>query len=148
MDQVKIGIFIAKCRREKDLTQRQLADKIGVSDKAVSKWECGNGLPEAGCMIPLCDALGISVNELLSGERIPETEYQEKAEDNMVALSEWKAQMNKQNQNWKWDTAKKGIGFGSALAMVLSFHMHTSVFYAILHGLLGWLYVIYYLIKY
>lgn len=67
MDQVKTGCFIAQCRKEKNMTQRQLADVLGISDKTISKWETGKGLPEAGCMVPLCEALGISVNELLTG---------------------------------------------------------------------------------
>ncbi|MGN1099508.1 MAG: helix-turn-helix domain-containing protein, partial [Christensenellales bacterium] len=75
MDQQKTGRFIATCRKKNGLTQRQLADKVGVSDKAVSKWECGNGLPEVSLMLPLCEILGVSVNELLSGEKIEASEY-------------------------------------------------------------------------
>lgn len=85
MDQVKIGRFIAAMRKEKNLTQRQLADHLEISDKTVSKWECGNGLPEVGTMLPLCEALGISVNELLTGERVGPA-YQERAEENLVEL--------------------------------------------------------------
>lgn len=55
MDQTKVGRFIAECRKEKNMTQRQLADEIGISDKAISKWETGRGLPEAGYMVPLCE---------------------------------------------------------------------------------------------
>lgn len=86
MDQAKIGAFIAQARKEKSYTQRQLADILGISDKTVSKWETGNGLPEVSLMMPLCDALGITVNELLSGERLSEQTYQAKAEENMVRL--------------------------------------------------------------
>ena len=86
MDQVKIGQFIAQLRKEKKLTQRQLADKFLISDKTVSKWECGKGLPEVSLMLPLCEELGISVNELLSGEKIPEKDYREKAEENIMEL--------------------------------------------------------------
>ncbi len=85
MDQIKIGRFIAAVRKEQNLTQRELAELLEISDKTVSKWECGNGLPEVGTMLPLCQALGISVNELLTGERL-ESEYQEKAEENLVSL--------------------------------------------------------------
>lgn len=67
MDQIRIGRFIAQCRKTGGLTQRQLADGLGISDKTVSKWECGNGLPEVSLMLPLCEALGITVNDLLSG---------------------------------------------------------------------------------
>lgn len=86
MDQIKIGQFIAQMRKEKKFTQRQLADKLLISDKTVSKWECGKGLPEVSLMLPLCEELGINVNELLSGEKIPEKNYREKAEENIMEL--------------------------------------------------------------
>ncbi len=86
MDQVKIGRFIAQMRKEKELTQRQLADELLISDKTVSKWETGKGLPEVSLMMPLCETLNITVNELLSGERISEESYKEKAEEIMVDL--------------------------------------------------------------
>ena len=86
MDQIRIGNFIAQCRKTQNLTQRQLADELGISDKTVSKWECGNGLPEVSLMLPLCTALGITVNDLLSGERIAQADYQKKAEENMMEL--------------------------------------------------------------
>ena len=86
MDQVRIGKFIAESRRSKGLTQRQLADALAISDKTVSKWETGRGLPEVSLMLPLCGALGITVNDLLSGERISAADYQKKAEGNMMNL--------------------------------------------------------------
>lgn len=85
MDQKKIGRFIAAKRKEKSLTQQALADLVGISNKTVSKWECGNGLPEVSLMLPLCNALGITVNELLSGETL-DNSYQEKAEENLIGL--------------------------------------------------------------
>ena len=69
MDQEKIGKFIFSRRNKLKLTQQELANKIGVTDKAVSKWERGKGMPDYSLFIPLCDALGITVNELLAGER-------------------------------------------------------------------------------
>ncbi len=143
MDQIKSGRFLAACRKEKDLTQRQLAELLHVSDKTVSKWETGKGLPEAQLMLPLCEALGISVNELLSGERLTETEYQRKAEENMVNLIE--GQKGRQGVG---SGVKTGIGFGAALAMVLSYHTYTSVWLAILHGILGWVYVVYHMLRF
>lgn len=86
MDQIKIGRFIAGERKRKGYTQRQLADILGISDKTVSKWECGNGFPEVSFLLPLCDELDLSVNELLAGERISEDEYRKKAEENMMNL--------------------------------------------------------------
>ena len=70
MDQLKIGKFIAECRKQKNLTQMQLAEKLGITDKAISKWERGIAMPDTSIMLELCDILGISVNELLSGEKI------------------------------------------------------------------------------
>ena len=86
MDQKQIGKFIAERRRAQSLTQRQLADALSISDKTISKWECGNGLPEVSLMLPLCEKLDINVNELLSGECLSETQYFEKAENNMLDL--------------------------------------------------------------
>ncbi|MGN0814157.1 MAG: helix-turn-helix domain-containing protein [Candidatus Coproplasma sp.] len=86
MDQRKTGKFIAQCRKDKGLTQRQLAEAIDVSDKTVSKWECGNGLPEVSLMLPLCEILEISVNELLCGERIQASDYKIKAEVTLMEL--------------------------------------------------------------
>lgn len=71
MNQQKIGGFIAGLRKKRNFTQKKIAEKLGVSEKTVSKWECGNGLPEVGYMEPLCDILGITVDELLAGEYIP-----------------------------------------------------------------------------
>ena len=70
MDQIKIGEFIAECRKKQNLTQGQLAEKLGITDRAVSKWENGRTMPDSSLMLDLCDILNISVNELLSGEVI------------------------------------------------------------------------------
>lgn len=86
MDQIKIGKFIADERKKKNYTQRQLAEILNISDKTISKWERGNGFPEISLLLPLCDELGITVNELLSGERLQEADYKKKAEENMVNL--------------------------------------------------------------
>ena len=86
MDQIQIGKFIAESRKAKDLTQRQFADALSISDKTISKWECGKGLPEVSLMLPLCAALEITVNDLLSGEKVSEVDYQRKAEGNMMDL--------------------------------------------------------------
>ena len=70
MNQIKIGRFIAECRKNINLTQMQLAEKLGITDKAISKWERGIAMPDTSIMLELCDILGISVNELLSGEKM------------------------------------------------------------------------------
>lgn len=86
MDQVKTGRFIAGERKKKGYTQKQLAEKLQISDKTISKWECGNGFPEVSLLLPLCSELDITVNELLSGEKVSEEDYRNKAEENMVNL--------------------------------------------------------------
>ena len=86
MDCVKIGKLIRKLRMERGMSQRELALGLGVLPKTVSKWECGKGLPEVSLMLPLCAALDMTVNDLLSGERVSSTDYQKKAEGNMIDL--------------------------------------------------------------
>ena len=84
MNQEKIGKFILELRREKNMTQQELADKIGVTDRAISKWENGRGMPDLSLMIPLCKELDITINELISGEKIEKKDYQSKLEENIV----------------------------------------------------------------
>lgn len=86
MNQEKIGTFIADIRKSQGMSQKQLANIVGVTDKSVSKWENGKSLPEISKMEPLCDALHININELLSGERLSEAVYLQKAEENMLNL--------------------------------------------------------------
>lgn len=94
MNQTEIGKFITKCRKEKKLTQAQLAEKLNITDRAVSKWETGKSMPDSSVMLELCDILGITVNELLSGEKIelPNGEemdmelYEKKVDENLIAL--------------------------------------------------------------
>lgn len=81
MNQEKIGKFIFTLRKEKNFTQQELADKIGVTDRAISKWENGRGMPDLSLMKPLCEELGITINELISGERISKDDYQVKLEE-------------------------------------------------------------------
>ncbi|MDE7351872.1 MAG: helix-turn-helix transcriptional regulator [Acetatifactor sp.] len=86
MNQKKIGAFIAQCRKEKNLTQMQLAELLEITNQAVSKWENGRGMPDVSLLQPLCDVLGISLNELFSGEHISAEEYKGKAEENISKL--------------------------------------------------------------
>ena len=95
MDLIKIGKFIADCRKEKNLTQSELAEKLGITDRAISKWENGNCLPDAGKMLELCGILGITVNELLSGEKINMNDYQKKSEELLVELARREEKKNK-----------------------------------------------------
>lgn len=83
MNQIKIGKFIASCRKEQGMTQANLAEKPGITDRAVSKWENGKSMPDSGIMLELCELLEINVNELLSGEKIDMNNYEEKTEENL-----------------------------------------------------------------
>ena len=82
----KFSVNLKNLRNEKGITQKQLSEKLAISDKTISKWERGNGFPEVSLLLPLCNELEITVNELLSGERVSEEEYLKKAEENMVNL--------------------------------------------------------------
>ena len=96
MDLSRIGKFIAECRKNKSLTQLQLADSLGITDKAVSKWERGLAMPDSSIMLQLCDILGISVNELLSGEKIAMENINREAEKKLLELIKEKEQKDKQ----------------------------------------------------
>lgn len=95
MEQVKIGEFIAKCRKNKNMTQLQLAEKLNITDRAISKWETGKGMPDSSIMLELCSELDITVNELLSGERINRNDYNKKAEENLIELKKIDESKNK-----------------------------------------------------
>lgn len=94
MDQMKTGKFIATLRKEKGLTQSKLAEMLDITDRAVSKWERGISLPDSSIMLPLCEILGINVNELLTGERIMEN-YNKKAEENLLEMTKMKEENDK-----------------------------------------------------
>lgn len=95
MDQIKIGKFIAERRKEQNLTQMQLAEKLGVTDRAVSKWERGKAMPDSSIMLELCALLKITVNELLSGENINMENYNEELEKNLLEAVKQKEQADK-----------------------------------------------------
>ena len=84
MNQEKIGRFIAELRKEKRMTQIDLANKLGITDRAISKWENGRGMPDLSLLPPLCEILDVSINELLSGARLDKKDYQEKLEENII----------------------------------------------------------------
>ena len=95
MDQVKVGKFIAEQRKKKNLTQMQLAEKLYLTDRAISKWECGKSLPDASIMLDLCEILEISVNELLTGEELEMKDYNRQAELNLVEMTKQKEEADK-----------------------------------------------------
>lgn len=96
------GAFIAKCRKEKGLTQEKLAEKLFVSEKAVSKWECGKGFPDTSLIVPLCEVLEITANELLSGKRLSMEDYKQNAESNLVSLKDMQAKSSKHLLMLEW----------------------------------------------
>ena len=104
MDQEKIGKFILEIRKQNGMTQKELAEQIGVSDKTISKWECGNSIPDITYLEALCNSLEISVNELLSGQCLSGESYSEKAEENIMAL------MKENESNRRSGIAKNVLG--------------------------------------
>ena len=122
MNQLKIGKFIAECRKEKGLTQAQLAEKLGITDKAVSKWERGIAMPDTSIMLELCGILGISVNEMLSGEKISIENNDKKNERLFLDLSNEIEQKNKMIRTSMWIMMIVSIIFllgGCAVAALL-----------------------------
>lgn len=87
MNQEKIGKFIAKCRKEQELTQEQLAEQLGITYKAVSKWECGKGLPDVSLYEPLCKILKISLNEFFAGQHLTQSELLKNSEQNILNIA-------------------------------------------------------------
>lgn len=115
MDLAKTGKFIQERRKAKNLTQVQLAQKISVSEKTISKWECGNGFPDTTLMLPLCKALDITANELLSGKLLPtENEYKEIAEQNLLTL---KSQQEKSTKHLL--TIEYVVGYMSSISFIV-----------------------------
>lgn len=96
MDLKIIGAFIASQRKAAGLTQAKLAEKLNISEKTVSKWECGNGFVDTTLMLPLCKELGITANELLSGKKLADSEYKQSAEQNLIALKDAQQKATKQ----------------------------------------------------
>lgn len=150
MNQQAIGQFIATKRREQNLTQEQLAEKIGVSNKTVSKWETGKTMPDYSVVERLCEVLNISVSELIAGKE-NETDANNSSLDENVALLSYKVEQLEKHKNTRTETDKTvhtGVSFGCVIAAVVSYVHWQSIGWAILHGMLGWIYIIYYLIKY
>lgn len=114
MDQEKIGRFIASCRKENGLTQAALAEKLGITDRAVSKWENGKSLPDASIMLELCSILNINVNELLTGERLNMNNYKEIAEQNLLEMARREEEINR--NFLKMETV---IGYMSSIAFMV-----------------------------
>jgi len=114
MNQVKIGKFIASKRKEQGLTQLQLAEKLGITDRAVSKWETGKSLPDASLMPELCKLLKITINDLLCGEVVSVENYNEKAEKALLEMVK-----KEEMQNKKLMMYENVIGFGSTISFLI-----------------------------
>ena len=102
MDQLKIGKFIAECRKKKNLTQMQLAEKLSITDRAVSKWETGKSLPDSSIMLELCKLLEISVNDLLSGEVVTMENYNKEMENRLIEMIKQKEESDKRLLALEW----------------------------------------------
>lgn len=102
MNQVKIGKFIAECRKKNNLTQMQLAEKLNITDRAISKWENGKAMPDSSIMLDLCNELKISVNELLSGKMIDMNNYNEIAEKTLLEMAKKEETQNKRLMTSMW----------------------------------------------
>ena len=98
MDQLKIGRFIAERRREQGLTQAELAEKLHITDRAVSKWETGRGVPDSSIMLALCELLDINVNDLLSGEKIEISSYNRELENKLLEMIKEKGLLEKEGK--------------------------------------------------
>ena len=122
MDQIKIGKFIAECRKNANLTQMQLSEKLGITDKAISKWERGISMPDTSIMLELCDILGISVNELLSGEKIQMENNDQKNEQLLLEMAKELEKKSKTIWNAMWTIMTVSIiGLLGGLTLVAYF---------------------------
>lgn len=110
MNQKQIGLFIAQLRREKNLTQEQLGERVGVTNKTVSRWENGNYMPDLATLQILCAELDVSVNELLSGRRLEEEEFRQKADENLLCTMQQMKAMRRLKSVSQF-FASAGVGF-------------------------------------
>ena len=127
MDQIKIGKFISSCRKEQGMTQAALAEKLGISDRAVSKWETGKSMPDSGIMLELCSFLGINVNELLSGEKIMTEVYDKRAEENLLEMRRQVEEKNRQLLRTEYLIVIPVVAMGLVLILVAGLVEMSSV---------------------
>ncbi len=129
-----VGKNIKKIRTELNMTQEELAEKISVTRQAVSNWETEKTQPDIETLEQISEVLGVTIEELIYGKQKSSQGTLEKGKDVMLNVTK--------------GSTKSGIGFGAALAIVISYVKWQSVGWAIFHGLLNWVYVVYFLIKY
>lgn len=130
MDQVKIGKFISKNRKKKNITQQQLAEKLGVSDRTVGNWENGRNMPDLSLFKPLCDELDISINDLISGEKIKEKDYKDKLEENIINTINYSNNVTEKN-NKKTSIILFIVGL-LLISLILIFTKSCNIFLLIL----------------
>ena len=121
MDQLKIGRFIAECRKDAGLTQKQLAEKLNITDRAVSKWETGKALPDSSIMLELCLILKITVNDLLSGEVITMDNYNKELENRLIEMVKQKEESDKRLLNMEIVVGVICIVFMLTLTVIASY---------------------------
>ena len=147
MDQVKVGRFIAKLRKEQELTQEALGQMLGVTNKTVSRWENGNYMPDIELLVPLGRALGVSVNELLAGERLSDEQFRRQADENLVeAVRENGFSVKERTEFFKkkwrrdniWLMVVCALGC-TAASVYLSFHQLWGLSPILFISVLGWL---------
>ena len=153
MNQVKIGKFIAEERKEKNLTQEQLAEKLNISKNAVSKWERGLNLPDVSIMQDLCKILNITLNELFVGERILEEKYKEVADNNLLNALEnssftLKEKIDFYKKKWKKEhISKMVLCFISLIILIVALKFQNVEIY-IIGTIVGMLSILFYIVLY
>ncbi len=121
MDQIKIGKFISKRRKEKNITQSQLAEMLNITDRAISKWENGINMPDASTIPELCKILDISINDLFSGEKVDMKENEKRLEENLLEMVKLKEEKDKQLLNVEIFISIPTVTIGVLLCFIASF---------------------------
>ncbi len=134
MNQEKIGKFICECRNEKKMTQSELAEKLGVSDKSVGNWENGRNMPDLSLFKPLCDELGITVNEFLSGERLDKKVYQEKFEENIINTIDYSTKRIHISDSMLWSAV---FIFGIVITLVVLTTLPSDSSWGSIYSIIG-----------
>ncbi len=138
MNQEKIGKFIAECRRKKNLTQQELASLLGVSDRTVGNWENGRNMPDISLFKPLCKELGITINDLISGEVVNEKDYKEKLEENIVKTLDYSEKwINRVTKNIGYIFVILGIMISVAAFTIFNSDSSWGSIYGILGGIIA-----------
>ena len=136
MDQQKLGRFIAERRKSKGFTQMQLAEKLSITDRAISKWETGKSLPDSAIMLELCDILGITVNDLLSGEVVSMENYKKELENNLISMVKEKEENDKRLLTLEWVIGSLSV-FVIVIPVLLSAFLNIEDWQRIIVALTG-----------